>query len=115
MVEFELTNEAENLLKLLYSLYRCRREEGKGRVTSNYFESAEQIQRDYLPQMEFEDVFDLCKELYSEGCIAGTRASGSIISIELTYAALVYGEQKFKRNVQELLEWIAAIKGCLPF
>lgn len=115
MIEFELTKEAENLLKLLYSLYMCRRKEGKGRTASNYFESSEQLQRDYLPRMEYEDVYDLCKELYRAGCISGVRASGAMISITLTYDALVYCEQTFKRNVQELVEWIASITGCLPF
>ena len=114
MVTFDLTEEAKNLLKLMYALYRCRREEGKGRTAANYFESTEHLQREYLPQMEYDDVYDLCRELALAGCINSIRADGAMLHISLSYDALVYGEQTFKRNTQELLEWVARLRGCLP-
>lgn len=51
MIEFDITSESKNLLKLMYALYLSRREEGKGRTEANYFGDSQEIQNKYLPNM----------------------------------------------------------------
>ena len=63
MIEFDITSEAKNFLNLMYTLYLSKREEGKGRIESNYFGDSKEIQNSYLPNMSVEDVTDLCFEL----------------------------------------------------
>lgn len=115
MIEFDITHESEELLKLLYAVYCGRRSEGKGRTASNGFGSSQDIHREYLSNMSSDDVFELCAELKRAGCITGFAAGDEICCIQLTSDALVYGEQTFKRNTQELLSWVSSIKGILPF
>lgn len=115
MVYFDISAEAQNLLKLLYALYMSRRAEGKGRVESNYFANCEEIQKSYLKNTRVDDVIDLCRELKKNGCITYRTLDNIPSDISLTHEAIVYGEQTFKRNVSELLGWIDKIKGALPF
>lgn len=115
MIELDITKESENLLKLLYTVYRKRREDGKGRIESNKFGSAEDIHDEYLPKMQPCDVLELCFELRKAGCISGMRADNTLYHIALTDTALVYGEQRFKRNIKELLDWLSNLTGFLPF
>lgn len=114
MIEFEITSEAKSLLKLLYGIYLSKRNEGKGRIAANYFGSSAEIQKGYLQNMKVVDVTDLCFELAHAGCIHYTRGDNLANNISLTYDALVYCEQEFKRNLLEITSWISAIKGILP-
>ena len=115
MVYFDICSEAQNLLKLLYALYMSRRAEGKGRVESNYFANCEEIQKSYLKNTRIDDVIDLCRELKKSGCIVYRTFDNIPCDISLTHESIVYGEQTFKRDVSDLLEWIDNIKGLLPF
>lgn len=115
LVEFDLTAEAENLLKLMYTVYLSRRKEGKGRTQANQFDSAEEIHDTFLKNMRQEDVTALCFELQRNGCISGYAADDSLFDIELSDISIVYGEQKFSRDCKNLLEWMKSIKGILPF
>ena len=114
MIDFEITFEAKSLLKLLYGIYLGRRNEGKGRTEANRFGSSADLQRDYLPNMKVCDVTDLCFELARAGCLHYMRGDNLANNIYLTYEALVYSEQEFKRNFQEISGWISSIKGILP-
>ncbi|UWP68688.1 hypothetical protein [Subdoligranulum variabile] len=114
MIDFDITFEAKSLLKLLYGIYLGRRHEGKGRTESNQFGSSADIQKSYLPNMKTKDVTDLCFELAHAGCIHYSRGDNLANFISLTYEALVYCEQEFKRNFKEMAEWISSIKGMLP-
>ena len=115
MIELDITNESENLLKLLYTVYRKRREDGKGRVESKNFGSAEDIHDEYLSKMQQCDVLELCFELLDCGCLTAFQEDNSLCCITLTDTALVYGEQRFKRNIKELWDWFSALAGPLPF
>lgn len=114
MIEFDMTAEAKNLLKLLYTVYLSRRNEGKGRVEANYFGSSQEVKEEYLQSMSTADVTDLCFELAHAGCITYSRGDNLANNIHLTYDALIYCEQSFQRNVHSLLEWLSSIKGILP-
>lgn len=114
MIEFDITSESKNLLKLMYALYLSRREEGKGRTEANYFGDSQEIQNKYLPNMSVDDVTDLCFELSRAGCIKVSLGDCLANNICLTYDALVYCEQTFQRNIKNLLEWVSSIKGILP-
>lgn len=115
MIEFDITEEAKSLLKLLYTLYLSRRAEGKGRTKANYFNDSESIQKDYLPSMAADDVTELCFELADAGCIIYCPGNNMANDISLSRDGLVYCEQAFKRNLKILLEWVSDIKGVLPF
>ena len=114
MIELEMTSEAKSLLKLLYGIYLSKRHEGKGRIAANHFGSSAEIQKEYLPNMKVDDVTDLCFELARAGCIRYLRGDNLANDISLTYDALVYCEQEFKRNLLEITNWISAIRGVLP-
>ena len=114
MVEFDITSEAQNLLKLMYTLYLSKRDEGKGRIEANYFGDSKEIQSNHLSNMSVEDVTDLCFELARAGCITYLKGDNLANEIRLTYEALVYCEQSFQRNIKNLLEWVSSIKGILP-
>ena len=114
MIEFDITSEAKNLLKLMYTIYLSKRKEGKGRTESNYFGDSKEIQNNYLPNMSVEDVTDLCFELSRADCIKFSIGDNLANNISLTYEALVYCEQSFQRNIKNLWEWLASIKGILP-
>lgn len=115
MINLEITHEAESLLKLLYVLYRSRREEGKGRLEASYIGSSDEIKQNYLNQMSFDDVSELCFELAEQGCITYSVGDDIASEICLTRKALVYCEQVFQRDTKNLIEWISSIKGILPF
>lgn len=115
MIEFDITSEAKNLLKLMYAIYLSKRDGGKGRTEANRFGNSQNIQRDYLQNMSVNDVTDLCFELARSGCIHYSKGDNLANNIRLTYDALVYCEQSFQRNITKLLEWISSIRGILPF
>lgn len=114
MIDFDITYEAKSLLKLLYGIYLGRRNEGKGRIESNLFGSSADIQKEYLPNMKTCDVTDLCFELAHAGCTHYLKGDNLANHISLSYEAFVYCEQEFKRNFQEVADWISSIKGILP-
>lgn len=115
MSEIQITHEAEALLKLLYALYRSRREEGKGRIEASYIGSSEEIKQNYLNRMSSDDVAELCFELAEHGFITYSAGDDIAGEIYLTRRSLVHCEQVFQRNTKNLLDWISSIKGVLPF
>ena len=115
MLESDITFEAQSLLKLIYALYRSKRNEGKGRTEANYFSSSDEIKRRYLNHMSSDDVADLFFELAFADYIAYTKGDDVANNIRLTYKALVFCENKFRRDMNDLLEWLSSIKGIFLF
>lgn len=115
MIDMKITNEAKSLLKLLYAIYVSRRNEGKGRVEANFFSNSDFIKENYLKRMSSEDVADLCFELANAEYISFSEGDNIANNIQLTHAALVFCEQSFQNNLKELLAWVTALKGVLPF
>lgn len=114
MVSFELTREANDLLKLLYAAYVCRRADGINRSEAVKFGSVEDIQAEYLDKMSQEDICDICMELRYAGCIEGDRGDDTLSEIALTNDAIIYGEQTLQRTASEILQWLSGGKGILP-
>lgn len=114
MISFELTKEASDLLKLLYSAYVCRRADGIGRREAVKFGSIRDIQREYLDKMSHDDICDICMELWRAGCIEGERGDDTLSEIVLTNDSIIYGEQTIRRTADEILQWLSGVKGFLP-
>lgn len=110
-----LTKSADSLLKVMYAEYLSKVESGKSGAESSYFGTSEDIQKKFLPNASYDDVHTAIFMLKRNGLVTGIPADNMLVEARLTPEGIAYCETRWKRNLTEIREWIAAIGGALPF
>lgn len=105
----ELTNNAKNLLKELYSEYQNRRANGTDRFAAMYFEDAKDIYNKLYAEQDIEDLIESIRELSRVGLMQVLWASGTATECRITNEAIAYMENRFKRVGKELIEIVGSL------
>ncbi len=106
----ELTKDAEYLLCTLYKVYSEKLKSGISKAQARCFGSSEDIFTNYLSEWLFEDVNTTCYELKHAEMLSILNADNIAYSVSLTDKAIIYMENRFKNNIEELLNFIANLR-----
>ncbi len=99
----ELTKDADKMLCTLYKVFLNRKKEGKSKRESRRFEDSYFIEKDPFLSMNQEDVTDTRLELARNGLMK-IYIGGDC---DLTDAAIVYLENRFKNGVADVLSFLS--------
>lgn len=113
MSDFQLTQDADYLLCVLYETYIMRRREGKSISDAAMFWNAESIQRDLCPSWPTTDISAAAYELKEYGMLAGTFGDNELDDCDLLPSGIAYMEQRFGRKLDQLVNRIAALRAAV--
>jgi len=115
-MDIVLTKEADALICLLYKQYLEKRKNGLSRQKAKDFGSPINIHQSIVPKWNFEDVDDVCRELERVDLInILNKTLDGNCQVELSDNGIVYMENRFKNNVNEVLEHLGKIKDLISF
>ncbi len=106
----EITKDADYLLCVLYKEYKFRRADGLSKQQARFFGDAEDIFNCIFKEWDLEDLEAACGELKETGFINCYYADDTACSIFLSNKAFIYMENRFKNNMESLLDYITKIK-----
>jgi len=104
-----LSREANKVLSELYDVYKARLNNNISRSNAMYFKSSEDVQKDYLPDMNLEDLDECCRELHRNGYMNNLYAEDTVVEIQLTDNAIVLMENKLKNAIINTINIISKI------
>lgn len=109
-MDINLTKDADRAICSIYKVYLDCRKSGESRKSSKEFLRPEKC-LEVFPDMTRADKAEILKELENAGLIH--------VFMNLTFvledSAIIYMENRFPHGVSDVLEWIAKIKGVIPF
>lgn len=114
MSEILLTNSADSLLKAMYSEYLTKVKDGLSSTESSCFGEISTIRNTFFPNSHPDDVRASVFMLKTNGLIYGRCGDNTLYEIHLTSKGIAYCENRWKRNLSELRDWLSAIGGLLP-
>ena len=106
----ELTRDAKNLLKALYSAYQDRIADGVKKDTAKYFSDAQAIYDTVYAQQDLEDLVDTIRELSRAGMMSASWYDNSAYCCRLTDEAVDYMENSFKRIGKTIIDVVGKLK-----
>ena len=112
-MEYKLTNDADALICVLYKEYLQRRKHSINKAEAQTFRSSESIHKSHMSKWSYEDVDETCKELSREGLLNCGYADNVVLSSQLSDSAIVYMENRFKKGLSEILDYIDKIAGII--
>lgn len=110
---FNLTNDADYLVCVLYKNYKERRKKGENKNNAKFMGSSDHIFMTLLSEWTFEDVDETCRELDCAGMLDCLYADNAVVNSYLEDAAIIYMENRFKNGMSDLLDNIARLKGII--
>lgn len=114
-MDVTLTKDADALICVLYKKYCQDRKDGVSKVNAKLFDGSEQIFNELLPKWTYDDVDETCRELDRSGLVACFYADDVAQKVWFTDSGIVYMENRFKKGLSEVLEYLGKIKGLFPF
>lgn len=113
-MDIELTNDAKYFLAIAYKKYLTDIKDGLSKQESRYLDDVPTIQTNLIPEWSRQDISDLVKELKEQGFLDTKQYWSPFPSeIQLTSKAIVYNEEKFKRNTANVVDFIVKLKGLI--
>jgi hypothetical protein len=109
----KLTKKADILMCLIYKKYKTDIKNGVSIDRAKYLGSSMDIQKTILPKWSCEDVDAVCCELGSIGFLDNFHADDIVYESNLTPAGIVFMENRFKKGLKEVLDYIGKIKGIV--
>lgn len=109
----ELTNDEKYYLSVLYKEYLTRVNSGTNKNDAKYFDSVVTLNNSLFPEWSRRDISETIDELSDAGfatCEHYLAYAGMAFEIKITSKTVAYGEQKFKRNLNFVLNGIATLK-----
>lgn len=98
-----LTKESDKFLAIIYKEYLTRRKSGISKFQAVTFEKEEMINNDKLSSCLESDIESNIEELHRQHLIEMDLA----YDFELTDLGIVYMENRFKNNINEVTDFIA--------
>lgn len=115
MAEIKLTKDSDYLICSLYKSYIEKRSNGMSKLQASCTGSAEDIQKELFPNWSLEDVDATCRELDRAGMLQCFYADDMVYESTLSDQAIIYMENRFERNINTVMDYIAKIKSMIPF
>jgi hypothetical protein len=113
-LDIQLTKDADALICLLYKQYCQKLKDGVPKMQAKMFGSSEDIQKTVAPKWTFEDVDETCRELDRSGLIECFYADDIAYQTWLTDIGITYMENRFKNNLDNVLDYLNKIRNILP-
>ncbi|PIO83565.1 hypothetical protein BSQ39_08310 [Loigolactobacillus backii] len=113
-MDIELTNDAKYFLAIAYKKYLTDIKNGLSKQKSKYLDDVPTIQTTLISEWSRQDISDLVEELQEQGFLDTEQYWGPFPSeIQLTNKAIIYNEEKFKRNTATVVDFIAKLKSLI--
>ena len=112
-MEYNLTNDADYLLSVLYKNYKERRKNGENKSDAKFMGSSKHIFMTLLSEWTFDDVDETCRELDRAEMLQCLYADNVVVDSLLEDAAIIYMENRFKNGLSEVLDNIVRLKSIL--
>lgn len=109
----KLTNDGDYLMCVLYNRYLERRKAGDTKDKARMMGSANDIFTKLLSEWRYEDVLETCNELSRAEMLKCFYADNTVYSSYLTDDAIVYMENRFMNNIDDLLNTISKLKSLI--
>lgn len=93
-----ITNEAKPILKTLYCEYKARRKKAIPIQTAKRFEDANQLHREFFPNLSPNDISSLCWELETSGFLKCVSSDFAVHRVFLTDEGIAYLESLSKEK-----------------
>lgn len=107
----ELTNDAKYYLAVAYEQYLKNVKAGLSKPKARYLGDIPDMQTALFPEWHKQDIADLSNELRLAGFVELDQYWGPFPSnIKLTTKAVSYGEQKFAREINSVVDGILKLK-----
>lgn len=110
-----LTKDADALICLLYKGYCESVKDGISKTQARSLGSSEDIFNSLAPKWTYDDVDNTCRELSRSGLVYCQYADDVAHEVWFTDAGIIYMENRFKRGLDEVLDYLGKIKGLIPF
>jgi len=107
----ELTKDADKMICEIYADYMKRRADGASKSVAMDFSEKATWPEEYLPDWSSEDGSASLAELKRAGMIKQYIYGG----FALTDDAIIYMENRFKKGLSEVLNWLGQLKAAIPF
>lgn len=108
-MEESLTKDAEYMLCVLYKEYIDRIKAGVPKDDAIFFGGAEKLQDPLFPMWPTHDISATARELKESGYLSALFGDNSLIDSALTKNAVIYMENRFKKNASGLLHTISKL------
>lgn len=115
MSEIQLTKDADAMICVLYKNYLQRRKSGESKRSAKHFQGSEEIHAELMPKWSFEDVDETCRELSRAGFLDCLFADDVTEIADLSDTAIIYMENRFKKNLSSLIDYIGCLKPLIPW
>lgn len=107
-MDFEsITNEAKNVFCTLYKVYLNNRKDGLSISKSSYIGDSDYIQEKYFPDINLDDITDICWNLSSKGFLTCYPGDDLACGVSLTPDAIAFMQHKFSNDIKKLTSFIA--------
>lgn len=107
----ELTNDAKYYLAVAYKQYLENVKAGLPKSKARFLGDIPDMQTALFPDWQRQDIADLSYELKDQGYIELAQYYTALPSeIQLTSKAVAYGEQKFAREINSVVDGILKLK-----
>lgn len=107
----ELTNDAKYFLAVAYKQYLENTKAGLPKSKARLLGDIPDMKTALFPEWQRQDIAELSNNLKNEGFIESEQYWGPFpTEIQLTSKAIAYGEQKFKRELNTVIDGILKLK-----
>ncbi|MDR2656421.1 MAG: hypothetical protein LBB86_01180 [Oscillospiraceae bacterium] len=110
-----LTKDSDALICVLYKAYLERRKGGTDKDEAKFFGDAPQIHETYMPKWSFDRVNEACFELKHAGYLDAFCGDNMVCCAFISDLGILYMENRFSNDVSGVLDFLAKIKGAIPF
>ena len=107
------TKDADKLICLIYKDYLEKRKLGILKAKAKNLVSVEKIHQDLVPNEQFEDVAETCRELSRLNLINCMLADNIIYHVELSDSGIAYMEGRFKNGLGEVIDYLSKVFGLI--
>lgn len=103
----DITNDAYNILCVIYRVYLQRRRDGLSKTTAIEFSDYELFRQEHLPKYDKSDFADLIFELKNNELVKLYVDGG----FDLTNNAVILMENRFKNRLSDVIEFVSKFIG----
>lgn len=110
MSKIQLSRDADALICLIYKYYLELHDNGIPKSKAKILGSSKSINNNIIPEWNFEDVDETCRELDRTGLLSILYADDICYEVFLNDTAIIYMENRFKNGLSDLLDYFQKLK-----
>lgn len=112
-MDIKLTRDADALICSLYKAYLQDVKQGADIDDAKLFGSSKTIKNNIIPNWSIGRIDEACRELDRNEFLTCLYAEDTVMETVLLSDAIVYMEQRFKRGIDELLDYLVKIRSLI--